>query len=385
MNKLLVILFSLYLSAFSQESIPFWEKHFEANGYLKFMQTFNGDFEGNIYDQSLWHNRINTKYFNYNKEGGTEFYFELRNRIFYGEGIRINPDIIDALDIDGGVFDLSFVAGEENKFLYSCIIDRLWYKGYYKDWEWSLGRQRINWGINTYWNANDIFNAFTFTDFDYEERPGSDAARIQKYFINGSDIELAVSLNSDTSIVFATKYSINLWNYDFQILGGVYHNDIVFGGGWAGGISNWGFKGEANYFLNSDNKDLSAASVSMSGEYLLKNNSFLGIGGLYSSKGVSDGDDVSNNLLAFQTSAKSLMPTRWSVMTTLGGEINGLTNYAIVLVFMPGVNYTLLMPSISRSITQNTDLSFHMINVGGFMQDDLVFLANGFLRAKWSF
>ena len=120
MNKLLVILFSLYLSAFSQDSIPFWEKHFEANGYLKFMQTFNGDFEGNIYDQSLWHNRINTKYFNYNKEGGTEFYFELRNRIFYGEGIRINPDIIDALDIDGGVFDLSFVAEAQTSLDVKC-------------------------------------------------------------------------------------------------------------------------------------------------------------------------------------------------------------------------------------------------------------------------
>ena len=61
------------------------------------------------------------------------------------------------LDLDGGIVDLSYVTGEANSFLYSTIIDRFWYKGYYKKWEWSIGRQRINWGINTYWNANDIF------------------------------------------------------------------------------------------------------------------------------------------------------------------------------------------------------------------------------------
>ena len=64
-----------------------------------------------------------------------------------------------------------------------------------------------------------FFNAFTFTDFDYEERPGSDAVSIQKYFNNGSDVEVALSINRDTAFVAATKYSWNYWNYDFQILG----------------------------------------------------------------------------------------------------------------------------------------------------------------------
>jgi hypothetical protein len=384
-NKLLAILLISYSSAFSQDSIPFWKKHLELSGYLKFMQTFNGNSDGTIYDQSLWHNRINTKLFNYSEKGGSEFYVEVRNRIFYGEGIRRNSLLSDALDLDQGNMDLSFVIGKESSFLYSVIFDRLWYKGYYKDWEWSFGRQRINWGINTYWNANDIFNAFTFTDFDYEERPGSDAVRVQKYFSNGSDIELAASLDFDASLVLATKYSVNLWNYDFQFIGGVYHDDLVFGGGWAGGIKKWGFKGEANYFLNSYNKDLSTGSISMSGEYLLKNNSFFGLGGLYSSNGIANEVDISTSLLVFQTSAKALMPTRWSAMATLGGEINGLTNYALVIVFMPGINYALLMPSISRSVAQNIDLSFHMINVSGFLEDELLFLSNGFVRAKWSF
>ena len=382
--SILFVFFGVSLSA-QEDSLSFWKKHTEINGYVKFMQTFSGDGEGNIYDQSLWHNRINTKYFNYTEKGGSEIYLELRNRIMYGEAIRINPSLKTMLDVDGGIADLSFVAGEEDKFLYSGIIDRLWYKGYYNNWEWSLGRQRINWGINTYWNANDIFNAFTFTDFDYEERPGSDAARVQKYFKNGSNMEIAASLNSDTSIVAGAKYGWNIWNYDFQILAGKYLEDYIIGGGWAGGIKNWGFKGETAYFFYPEDNSQSAGSISISSEYILKGNNFLGLGTLYSSNGVVGGTDVSASLFSFQTSAKSLMPTRWSAMATFGGEINGLTNYALVFVYMPGVDFGLLMPSITRSVAQNFDLSFHMINVAGRFNNETVFLGNGFARAKWSF
>jgi len=164
------------------DSASYWKKHFDVNGYVKFMQTFSGDMEGEIYDQSLWHNRFNLKFNSQTKNGGTELYLESRNRMFYGEAVQINSFMKDTLAKDAGFLDLSFSAGDERSFLYGGTFDRLWYKGYYKSWEWSLGRQRINWGINSYWNANDLFNAFTFTDFDYEERPGSDALRIQKIF-----------------------------------------------------------------------------------------------------------------------------------------------------------------------------------------------------------
>ena len=52
---------------------------------------------------------------------------------------------------------------------------------------------------------------------------------------------------------------------------------------------------------------------------------------------------------------------------------------------MPGVNFALLMPSLTRSIAQNFDLSIHMINTAGNLNGQNIFLANGFARAKWSF
>ena len=36
----------------------------------------------------------------------------------------------------------------------------------------TAGRQRINWGQTFVWNVNDVFNAYSYFDFDYKERPG---------------------------------------------------------------------------------------------------------------------------------------------------------------------------------------------------------------------
>lgn len=384
--------YSLYLlllisaAVFSQEESDstkanFWKDHFELNGYVKFMQSFSGDGAGEIYDQSLWHNRLNSKvFFNSNHE----ITLELRNRVMYGEAVRLNPTMKSALGFDAGIVDLSFVAGENDKFLYSGIIDRFYYEGVSGNWEWSLGRQRINWGINSYFNANDIFNAFTFTDFDYQERPGSDAVRVQKYFKKGSDIEVAGAMYADNSFVIGAKYGFNLWDYDFQVLAGKYYSDFVLGGGWAGNIKNVGFKGEVAYFIEED-AQAGAGSVSLSGEYMFESGKFVGIGGLYSSGGVSGNVDVSTSLLAFQTSAKNLMPTRWSAMLTYGGELNDLSSFSIVGLYMPEVDFVLLMPSLTYSMAQNFDLSIHMINVAGIVDGDWLGLANGFVRANYSF
>ena len=376
------IIFSATVFAQKEEAPSCFKSHFELDGYVKFMQTFSGDLDGNIYDQSLWHNRINTKY-KINRDH--ELSLELRNRLMYGEAVKLNTSLKSFLDIDNGVVDLSFVAGENDKFLYSGIIDRFYYKGVSGNWEWSIGRQRINWGINTFFNANDLFNAFNLTDFDYEERPGSDAVRIQKYFKKGSDLELAGAIYGDTSFVAALKYGWNYKGYDLQVLAGKYFDDYVVGGGWAGDIKNWGFKGEFSYFIPDSKNIKQAASVSIAGEYILKNGKFISLGALYSANGLRGGSDVTTSLLSFKTSAKNLMPTQWTGMVTIGGQVKELSNFAIVLLYMPEVKMGLLMPSISYSIAQNWDVSLYMINVVGVMDGDAIALTNGFFRLKYSF
>ena len=138
----------------------------------------------------------------------------------------------------------------KNQFVAHSVIDRMLIQYSDEKWDITIGRQRINWGINNIWNPNDIFNAYNFLDFDYEERPGNDAVRIQRNLKNSSALELAYKSgkNKDKHTA-AFLYKLNKWKYDFQFLSGIYQTDYVLGGGWAGNIKEAGFKGEMSYFI----------------------------------------------------------------------------------------------------------------------------------------
>ena len=220
--------------------------YFSIDGYIKHMNSTSFVNLDNLLTDNLIHNRINIKAFlsdNFTIVTG------MRNRVFYGEGTKLNPYLGPMLEEDMGEVDLSFVLLDEGTMVLHSMIDRAYMKYTSEEWEVRLGRQRINWGMNLAWNPNDLFNAYSLIDFDYQERPGSDAIRIQ-YFMNGlSSIDLACQPgeNLDQSIVAGVVKS-NKWEYDFQILGANYYTDLALGAGWAGNLNKMGFKGEATYF-----------------------------------------------------------------------------------------------------------------------------------------
>ena len=121
------------------------------------------------------------------------------------------------------------------ELVFHTNIDRLWLQYTNKNFEARLGRQRINWGISTIWNPNDIFNTYNFLDFDYEERPGRDALKVSQQFTSLSNFELVASASKvSKENVYAAKYFFNRKNYDFQFIGGFFNEKITLGTGWSG-------------------------------------------------------------------------------------------------------------------------------------------------------
>ncbi|MDX1667476.1 MAG: hypothetical protein R3350_09615, partial [Saprospiraceae bacterium] len=244
MRLLLISCFCFFLlSATAQEEAP---KNWSLGGYVKNLQGlffFNRSFPDprtfRLVDTFLMdhliHQRLNFRYF-----GGEHIRFtaELRSRIFYGDLVRLNPDFGRQVgDANDDFFDLSLTLLDESAWLIHTMLDRLYVEYISGDWELRLGRQRINWGIGSVWNPNDIFNAFSFTDFDYEERPGTDALRVRYYTGFASSLELAVRVADrldETTIAGLWKF--HRGNYDFQLLSGYDRGHWALGGGWAGSI-----------------------------------------------------------------------------------------------------------------------------------------------------
>src|SRR5512133_3378139 len=162
---------------------------------------------------------------------------QLRTRFITGETVANTPGYAENLSTDRGLGDLSWnIFSTENTVLNSHF-DRLSARFIINRLEITLGRQRINWGQTYVWNPNDIFNAYSFFEFDYPEKPGSDALRIQYFRGIANSLEFVVKSDSGKKISMAGLYRFNRWNYDFQFLGGILDNsDLVAGLGWSGNI-----------------------------------------------------------------------------------------------------------------------------------------------------
>ena len=122
--------------------------------------------------------------------------------------VRTGPSYSESIGSDQGLVDLSWNIHNEQSFFLNTTIDRLWFDFNYGKFQARVGRQRINWGQTLVWNPNDIFNAYSFFDFDYIERPGSDAVRLQYYPDFSSTIEIAVKADYEDDVTAAALYQL---------------------------------------------------------------------------------------------------------------------------------------------------------------------------------
>ncbi|MEM1124604.1 MAG: hypothetical protein AAGJ18_29465, partial [Bacteroidota bacterium] len=133
------------------------EKNWNLQGYTKSLQSLfqlNNPILGDqtISDNFL-HNRLN---FNWYPSDSWTFKAGLRTRFFFGEFARITPNFKENLDADANdILHLTLLNAGQKIILHS-YLDRAYFQ-YTKDkLEVRFGRQRINWGISTVWNPNDL-------------------------------------------------------------------------------------------------------------------------------------------------------------------------------------------------------------------------------------
>ena len=400
------VIFSIFLcpTTFAQDSTLVKPKRkftdvVTFRGYVKNLNivSFSGNpLIGNSNEQFL-HNRLNLRVY---PVKGMTIGAELRTRFFYAGATANSPTAKDAMDMDAGLIDMSWNIGNNaNPVHLNTTLDRLWVAWGNDKIDIRVGRQRINWGINTAWNPNDIFNAFNFVNFDYEERPGSDAVRFQ-YFgkkMRGFEIAVAPQRTWEQSTA-AFMYKFNAKSYDFQFIAGQYRTDITAGFGFAGNAGNAGLKGEIQWFGPYEGfvDSMHTVTGSISVDYSFKNSLYINGAILFNSNGIDDSNPL--KLAGFFSgsalTAKSLMPTKYNAFFSLGYPITPLLSVNFATIYGYGPNLLLLNPSFTYSIVENWDV---LLAGQLFFSDFPEFTSNGlknkyqnlsnsiFLRLKWSF
>jgi hypothetical protein len=363
------------------------ERNWALNGYVKYMQTVSfRDIEGLWMTDNLVHNRLN---FNYYPSSWLNAQVSVRNRLFYGNMVQLLPTYATEMDHDFGFVDLSWNYLENQSFFFNTSIDRAFLNFQIEKWDAKIGRQRINWGQTFVWNPNDIFNAYNYFDFDYEEKPGSDAVRLQYYLNYASRLELAAAINNDTSLTAAALYQFNKWQYDVQFLAGVFQNDyLVLGSGWSGSLFKGAFRGEMSYFHPFDQFQDSTGSfvISLGYDYTFRNSLMLQAEYLFSSA-ISQGVDF--NIASFyqqQISARNLSFFRHIVFAMAAYPVTPLINVALSGMYSPTNNFIFVGPSFTFSMSDNFEIS---LNVQSFLSDIPKEQGGSgaytFLRGRWSF
>lgn len=344
------------------DSVP--ARQWEWGGYVKDLRllAYSPAVDQLLLD-NLVHNRLNVTYLPHKH---WRIHAGVRNRVFYGNlvsldtayGARVSDVGNDMLDLSALWYDGAHVVGHS-------MLDRLYIEFATQKWLVRLGRQRINWGINLLWNPNDVFNSYNFTDFDYEERPGSDALLVERSLGYVSSLSVGVKLTTDLDrLVAAARWKFNVGLYDGQLIAGYAAGDWIAGGGWAGNLGMLGFQGELTAFVPSERlpQDSVLVVASIGLDYMLPNGVFLAVGGLYNPAGTDERLSAGNGLALGSSSglvlsAKNLYPYRYTVFGQASYPISPIYQAGLAVVFSPSDDRALFLnPTFSASITQSLDL-----------------------------
>ena len=324
-------------------------------GYVKAMPgvQFNNNFSEADFSNVL-HNRLNLRW---DISENIHFVTEGRNRLFYNDLLKSFPMAKDIFNQDNGLVDMTWVWHHDGAWLGQSMIDRLYLDWSMDKWQVRVGRQRINWGINLVSNPNDLFNTYSFFDFDYPERPGADAIRVQHFFGDLSQLQLAYSpAKVSKESVGAAMLNLNRWSYDFQVLAGYYHHRMALGFGWAGHIKGAGFKGEATFFHNIESiENISRSNLvaALGFDYIFSGGTFGLIEFLYNGGYDRNGEQVL--LLTQPLRADNIMFSEYAITLSAQHPFSTLWSGGLSIMALPDIEAFFVSPSIKYSVIRNLD------------------------------
>jgi len=380
--KKLVVIFIIVIYAFS---LVYSQQKFAINGYISQMGSaqFISDSNTAAWDY-VFQNRINTSY---KVSENFAAHLEFRNQFLWGETIKLVPDYAQNFAKDKGVVDLNWNWYNSESTLLNTQIDRAYLDYTQNNFQFILGRQRINWGRSLVWNPNDIFNAYSYYEFDYPEKPGSDAVRAIYYSGTASSVEVVGKVDSANNLTIATLTKFNNWGYDIQFLGGYANSqDFVIGAGWEGNIKSFALRGEFNYYYPeknfSDTLGVFLASIGTDisfGKSLMFQAEFL-----YNDKKTLAGS--LNEFYAAPANSKSLSISEYNFFANVTYPITPILSVYSAAMYYTDQNGFFLMPGFDLSLTNNMNFSiiYQYFNIETFNNERLA-LNLAFARLKWNF
>lgn len=355
-----------------------------AGGYASWLHTAMFEKPSDDWvNSSMLHNRLNFKAY-----AGSNFTFalEIRNRFVTGDMVRFDPTYVPGLSADPGWADLSWNISKGNSYVVNMMVDRAYVDFTAGRLQVRAGRQRINWSQAMIWNPNDIFNTYSFFDFDYVERPGSDALRLTYSTGASSSVETAVKVDAGNRITAAALGRFSVLNTDLQFLAGVTDNEFfTVGTGWSGAIGSVSLRGEATLFTPlkaSDGGESNfIATAGIDKAFSDKVTTLVQV--MYSSNPVdlAGFDDLYGGGLT----ARQLAFSEFSAAAQVSYSPLPLLNISLSAIWFPDLEGYYAGPSIDFSLAENVDFALLWQHFNSTIASQEMRINLGFIRIRYSF
>jgi hypothetical protein len=355
-----------------------------AGGYASWlhMAMFEKPSE-NWINSSMFHNRLNFKAY-----AGTSvtIALELRNRFVTGDMIKLDPLYARSLASDDGWIDMSWNLFSGSSFALNTMIDRAYVDFTAGKLQVRAGRQRINWSQALIWNPNDIFNTYSFFDFDYVERPGSDALRLSYSTGPASAVETVVKVDNENRITAAALGRFSFLSTDLQFLTGVTDDDFFTAGtGFSGAVGSVSVRGEATLFAPfrsaGEEKNTFIATLGLDKAFSDKVTTLAQV--MYSNNPA----DLTgfNELYEGGLTARQLAFSKFCAAAQVSYTPVPLLNISLSAIWYPDLDGYYAGPAVDISLAQNVDFSFLWQHFNSTIAEEETRINLGFIRIRYSF
>ena len=349
-------------------------------GYAKNLVTYtDGTVEGIPLDYGAWENtaqlRLNLFWYPGSDFTGT---VQTRSEVSYQKNIRTLNSLLELFQTDTYYFDLRRDYRDKQDWYAFAEIDRLNLGYTWENLNITAGRQRIAWGTCLVWNPTDLFNPFDILDFDYEERPGTDALQVQYYTGPLSQFSIAVTPGrTREQVIYAGRYVTNYSDYDINLIGGWQRNSLRLAGSWAGQLFDGGFRGEILYTdpdmkyrtidltnLRYIDKTVSVPfwTFSLSYDYTFPSSFYIHTEYLYNGLGTTSGAGLRRFDIIF---TGELTPARQSVFQEFAYQITPLLRGDFFVIYNPNDHSWIAAPALQYSLGNNWEVYLLAFPSGG--------------------
>ncbi len=373
----------------------------ELRGYAKNLSTlYHGDFYNIPIDFGNYQNssqlRLNLFWY---ANDNLILTAQGRTLLIYQDNVQGYINLMNGFSKSSYYFDSKITHIDQKNIAAYTEIDRLNIDWGWQDFEAILGRQRIVWGTCLVWNPTDLFNPFNILDFVYEERPGTDALILNYYTGPVSQLNIAATPGRTVEqVIYAGRYVVNKWNYDFAFLPGWQKKMWRMGFNWAGNLFDGGFRGEVLWSKPDKNYDQSIYllpgyvskvlknpfwTIVLSYDYTFSNSFYIHTEYLYNGLGVTKNAGY-RQWEILQTG--ELSPARNSIFQEFAYDLTPLLRGDIFMILNPNDCSWILAPSLSYSLSSNWEaylLAFISDGVAG--SEFGGYPDQYFLRFKFSF